>query len=167
MLQFAFEEPVKYLLLYIVPGFPLLASFIECFNYTLRKVILCYSKQFKPCTVGNSSWSFKERNFKTGSNKLAYCLVVLLWVTNAAVLLMKLGWFIIIILFPYKGVDTPPLFLLNESTSLWTSSGINDCNDFITIDYIWSCSACSWINTWASHSSFYMQVLRAKVLRET
>lgn len=30
-------------------------SFIECFNYTLRKVILCYGKQFKHCTVENSS----------------------------------------------------------------------------------------------------------------
>lgn len=79
MLQFAFEEPVKYLLLYVAPGFPLLASFIECFNYTSRKVILCYSEQFKACTIGSSSWCCKERDFKTGSNKLACCLVVLLY----------------------------------------------------------------------------------------
>lgn len=144
-MHFDFEEPVKYLLLYTALSFPLLASFIEWLNYTLRKVILCYSKQFKPCTAGNCSWSFEKRELKTGSDKLVCCSEPLMLL----VLLMKLGWFTIIILFPYTGVDTPPLFLLDGSTSLWTSSGINDCNGSVAINYIWSFPALSWINTWA------------------
>lgn len=39
-------------------------SFIECFNYTWRKVILYYGKQFKHCTVENSSWSLTEMDLK-------------------------------------------------------------------------------------------------------